>query len=203
MTSGNTAAQQRPVDDDVTELVLAARDGDQNAWAQLVDRYARLVYAVALRCRLSHADAADVTQTVWLRLAENLTRINDPSRVGAWLVTTTKRECLALIKARARYEPMDVSAVTLVDDSAGPEEHLTRAESITEVAAAYALLTERCRELLRRLVIESESYQQISADLHMPIGSIGPTRIRCLSMLRRHLEEATSHDREAERLRSP
>ena len=195
MTSGHTAAPSRPAEDDVTELVLAARGGDQEAWVLLVYRYARLVYAVALRCRLSHADAADVSQTVWLRLAENLTRINEPSRVGAWLVTTTKRECLALIKARARYEPMDVSAVTLVDTSDGPQEVLERAESITEVAAAFALLTERCRELLRRLVVESESYQQISLDLQMPIGSIGPTRIRCLSLLRRHLEEATTRER--------
>lgn len=194
MTGASAAQQSRPSDDDITELVLAARDGDQDAWAQLVDRYARLVYAVALRCRLSHADAADVSQTVWLRLAENLTRINEPSRVGAWLVVTTKRECLAVIKARSRYEPMDVSAVTLVDDAAGPDDILTRAESITEVAAAFALLTERCRELLRRLVIDSESYQQISAELQMPIGSIGPTRIRCLSNLRRHLQEGNSHD---------
>ena len=199
MTAERAAAHQRPVDDDITGLVLAARDGDQAAWAQLVDRYARLVYAVALRCRLSHADAADVTQTVWLRFAESLTRINDPSRVGAWLVTTTKRECYALIKARARYEPMDVSAATLIDDSAGPEELLTRAESVTEVAAAFALLTERCRELLRRLVIDSESYQKISVDLQMPVGSIGPTRIRCLTLLRRHLEEKTSDEQSMQR----
>ena len=133
MTSGHTAAPSRPAEDDVTELVLAARGGDQEAWVLLVDRYARLVYAVALRCRLSHADAADVSQTVWLRLAENLTRINEPSRVGAWLVTTTRPDCLALIQARARYAPMDASAVT--------------------------------------------------------------TRIRCLSLLRRHLEEATTRER--------
>jgi len=196
MTTGNRAASGRPVEDDVSELVIGAREGDQIAWGHLVDRYARLVYAVALRCRLTHADAADVSQTVWLRLAENLHRINDPSRVGAWLVTTTKRECLALIKARSRYEPMDVSTMTLVDPSAGPDEIIARAESITEVAAAFALLTERCRELLRRLVIESESYQQIAADLEMPIGSIGPTRIRCLSLLRRHLEEAPTHEKQ-------
>ena len=91
-------------DADLTSIVERARDGDPQAWNELVTRFARLVYAVALRCRLSHADAADVSQTVWLRLAENLGRIHDPERVGAWLVTTTKRECLALIRARSRYE---------------------------------------------------------------------------------------------------
>lgn len=181
----------RPSDDDVAALVLGARDGDAQSWNALVDRYARLVFAVALRCRLSHSEAADVSQTVWLRLAENLDRINDPARVGAWLVTTTKRETLALIRARQRYEPMDMSVVVLEDAADGPEVVAERLETVTEVAEAFALLTERCRELLRRLVIESESYQDISVDLHMPIGSIGPTRIRCLAALRKHLEEAT------------
>lgn len=176
--------------DDVTDLVLAARDGDQDAWCALVERYSRLVYAVALRCRLSSTDAADVSQTVWLRLAENLGRLHEPARVGAWLVTTTKRECLALIRARARYEPVDITELSLPDSADGPADRVARQETILEVAGAFALLTERCRELLRRLVVESETYQQISADLAMPIGSIGPTRIRCLSALKRHLEEA-------------
>ncbi|MFN8099744.1 MAG: sigma-70 family RNA polymerase sigma factor [Dermatophilaceae bacterium] len=181
----------RAGDDEVVALVLAARDGDGQAWNTLVDRFARLVYAVALRCRLSHHDAADVSQTVWLRLAENLHRLHDPARVGAWLVTTTKRESLALIRSRARYEPIDVTLLDLEDDAGmGPADALVRQETITEVAEAFALLSERCRELLRRLVVESESYQQISTDLAMPVGSIGPTRIRCLATLRRHLEEA-------------
>lgn len=177
--------------DDLVDVVLAARSGDREAWNTLVDRFARLVYAVALRCRLSHPDAADVSQTVWLKLAENLHRINDPARVGAWLVTTTKRESLALIRARSRYESVDVTLLDLPDETGdGPAEQVLRLETITEVAEAFALLSERCRELLRRLVVESESYQRISSDLAMPVGSIGPTRIRCLAMLRRHLEEA-------------
>ena len=135
-----------PTLDDVTDLVLAAREGDEAAWSALVDRYARLVYAVAIRCRLSSTDAADVSQTVWLRLAENLGRLHEPSRVGAWLVTTTKRECLALIRARARYEPVDVTEMQIVDTGAGPVDQVTRQETILEVAGAFALLTERCRE---------------------------------------------------------
>ncbi|MEI2777945.1 MAG: sigma-70 family RNA polymerase sigma factor [Tetrasphaera sp.] len=190
MSDGPQPRSNRPVDDEVSHLVLAARDGDPEAWRELVDRFARLVYAVAVRCRLTPADAADVSQTAWLRLAENLHRINDPSRVGAWLVTTTKRESLALIKARARYEPVDVQVIDVVDERDGPADQVSRSETITEVATAFALLTERCRELLRRLVVESQNYQQISAEMEMPVGSIGPTRIRCLASLRRHLEEA-------------
>lgn len=177
-------------DADLTSIVERARDGDSQAWNELVTRFARLVYAVALRCRLSHADAADVSQTVWLRLAENLGRIHDPERVGAWLVTTTKRECLALIRARSRYEPVDMTVADIASDDARPGDELLRQETILEVAEAFALLSERCRELLRRLVVESESYQHISAELAIPVGSIGPTRIRCLATLRKHLEES-------------
>lgn len=190
MGNGPQPTPAPPDEDDVGDLVRAARAGDAHAWDALVTRFARLVYAVALRCRLDPADAADVSQTVWLRLAENLHRINEPSRVGAWLVTTTKRESIALLKARARYEPMDVQALDVVDQRDGPADQVTRSETITEVARAFALLTERCRELLRRLVVDSQHYQQISAEMAMPIGSIGPTRIRCLASLRRHLEEA-------------
>jgi RNA polymerase sigma factor (sigma-70 family) len=172
------------------DTVLAARAGDQAAWCRLVEEFGRLVYAVCRGFRLPSADAADVSQTVWLRLAENLDRIENPSRVGAWLATTTRRECLALLRARARFEPFDVCQLPIVDVSLGPEDDAIRRESISEVAAAFAQISSRCRDLLRRLVCDpDQSYQQISEALQMPIGSIGPTRLRCLTKLRRELEE--------------
>ena len=149
-----------------------------------------MVYAVCRGFQLSAADTTDVRQTMWLRLAENLDRIEHPARVGAWLATTTKRECMALLRARARFEPFDVSLLQVADARPGPEEDTIREESIGEVAAAFARISSRCRDLLRRLVCDpDQSYQQISEALRMPIGSIGPTRLRCLTKLRRELEE--------------
>lgn len=175
--------------DDVSALVLAARAGDPQAWNALVERFGRLVFATCVGYRLSQSDAADVSQTVWLRLAEHLHRIEHPERVGGWLVTTARRECLALLRARTRFEPLATEA-TLTDPHPEPIEVVTRAESITEVAVAFARLTERCRELLRRVVCDPDaSYLVIASEMAMPIGSIGPTRSRCLAKLRRYLEE--------------
>lgn len=176
---------------DLPALVDAAREGDSQAWSTLVDRFAGLIYAACRGFRLTQADAADISQTVWLKLAENLHRIEQPERLGAWLVTTTKRECLALWRTSSRYEPLAGDPDGWVAGQPGPESTVARMETITEVASAYSLLSERCRELLRRVVADrEESYQEISQALSMPIGSIGPTRSRCLGQLKRHLVEA-------------
>jgi len=179
--------------DDVTELVQRAGAGDGAAWSTLVDRFAPLVFAVSRGFRLSPADASDVSQTVWLRLAENIDRLSQPERVGAWLVTTAKRECLAHQRARARFEPIDVD-LDLRESPGhpdGPEATAVRHESVNEVAEAFALLTQRCRELLRRVVADrTESYKEISVALGMPVGAIGPTRSRCLEQLKQHLAGA-------------
>ncbi|HZG95557.1 MAG TPA: sigma-70 family RNA polymerase sigma factor, partial [Mycobacteriales bacterium] len=82
----------------LTELVRAAADGDQRAWNALVDRFSRLVWAVARQHRLSEADAGDVAQATWLRLVENLASLREPEAVGGWLATTARREALRVIK---------------------------------------------------------------------------------------------------------
>jgi RNA polymerase sigma factor (sigma-70 family) len=175
--------------DDVAELVARAAAGDADAWSSLVTRFSPLVFAVGRGFRLEPADAADVTQTVWLRLAENIDRLSRPERVGAWLVTTAKRECLAHQRARARFEPMDLERREATTGADGPEARVVRHETLNEVAEAFALLTERCRRLLRRVVADrTESYRELSVALDMPVGAIGPTRSRCLDQLRRHLE---------------
>jgi RNA polymerase sigma factor (sigma-70 family) len=177
--------------DDVADLVARAADGDGDAWAALVDRFGSLVFAVCRGFRLSPADAGDVSQTVWLRLAEHIGRLSQPGRVGAWLVTTAKRECLAHQQARARFEPADLDLRESPTPLDGPEHTTLRQESVNEVAEAFALLTQRCRELLRRVVADrTESYKEISVSLGIPVGAIGPTRSRCLDQLRRHLEGA-------------
>ena len=170
-------------------LMRSAHAGDEVAWGKIVDRFAGLVWATARAHRLSATDAADVAQTTWLRLVENLDRIREPERLGAWLATTARRECLRLIRLRRRELPTEVSSVF---DS--PAEHpLDRRILIRErddaLRRALAAIGERCQALLRMLAsLEPPSYEEIGAALGMPVGAIGPTRARCLDKLRRRFE---------------
>jgi RNA polymerase sigma factor (sigma-70 family) len=168
---------------EVAELVRAAAEGDQVAWDELVDRYNGLVWSVARSHRLSHVDASDVVQTTWLRLVENLGRLQDPERVGAWLATTARRECLRILRFSTRQVVTDELPETPVNaqlDVAMLTEERDRA-----LWSAFDGLSERCQALLRLLVAEpAPSYDEVSAALDMPIGSIGPTRQRCLERLR-------------------
>jgi RNA polymerase sigma factor (sigma-70 family) len=172
------------------ELVEAAHAGQQPAWNELVERYAGLVWSVARVHRLGPADAADVSQTVWLRLVENLDRIRDPEHLGGWLATTARHECLRVLRRGGREileeEPADVPG--RVEDS--PEWQLLATEQRRSVWLGLSRLSDRCRQLLRSLAYSPEaSYADVSNALDMPIGSIGPTRSRCLEQLRRQLVE--------------
>jgi RNA polymerase sigma factor (sigma-70 family) len=172
---------------DVDEPVRAAAAGDPKAWEQLVDSYVGLIWTIARNHRLSPGDAADVSQTTWLRLVENIDRIEDPSRVGAWLATTARRECLRLL-ARSQRQVLCAETDTLVDprapEVAGPDAGLLARERDDDVRRALAQLPPRCQELMRLLMLDPPpSYEEISAAMDMPIGSIGPTRGRCLRRL--------------------
>jgi RNA polymerase sigma factor (sigma-70 family) len=170
----------------VATLMARASDGDQWAWNALVARFERLVWATARAHRLATSDAADVCQTTWLRLVENLDRIRDPDRLGAWLVTTARRECLRMIRLRGRELTTDET--TPFDR---PDEDLVSTQVITRerdnaLLRALSALDERCRMLLTLLsAVDPLSYDQIGAALEMPVGAIGPTRARCLDKLRR------------------
>lgn len=168
---------------EVADLVRAAAEGDQAAWNALVDRYNGLVWSVARSHRLGAADASDVVQTSWLRLVENLGRLQDPERVGAWLATTARRECLRTLRLSARQIPTDELPETPTD--ARLDAALLVAERDRALWQAFGRLSERCRALLRILVADPPpSYEEVGAALDMPIGSIGPTRQRCLERLR-------------------
>ena len=172
---------------EVASLVQAAAAGDRGAWDALVDRYNALVWSVARSFRLGDADAADVVQTAWLRLVEHLGRLREPERVGAWLATTARRECLAVLRRQGRQTPTDQEwLLDPVDDGQpGPGAALEAAEEHAGLWRAFAQLSERCHRLLRVLMADPPpSYQEVSAALEMPIGSIGPTRARCLERLR-------------------
>ena len=174
---------------DPADLIARARAGDQSAWDKIVFRYQGLIWATVRAFRLDDQEAADVVQTTWLRLVENLDSLRDASRLGAWLVTTARRECLRLLRLSGRSVPVGDEA-DLPEPSDGPEidEGLLRDERDSALWRAFARITERCQQLLRVLVSDpAPSYEEVSAALDMPIGSIGPTRQRCLDRLRKEM----------------
>ena len=170
---------------ELAELVRAAGDGDEAAWDSIVERFGGLIWATVRAHRLSAGDGAEVVQTTWLRLVEHLDRIRDPERLGGWLATTARNECLRQIRHNAREVPSDMAAFELGDDPT-LEHSLLTAERDRAFWKAFTELGERCQALLRVLMAETEpSYQEVSAALGMPIGAIGPTRKRCLERLGR------------------
>jgi RNA polymerase sigma factor (sigma-70 family) len=173
----------------IAKYVRRAAAGDRDAWNELVDEFGGMLRAVARRHRLSDADTADVAQTTWLRLAENLHRLQDPSRVGAWLATTARRECLRTLRASARELPESEPPEPTVRDILSIDRAVLQAERDTELWSAFRRLPARDQALLRMLVADPQpSYEDIGDALEMPIGSIGPTRGRALDRLRLELD---------------
>jgi RNA polymerase sigma factor (sigma-70 family) len=171
----------------VAALVEAALGGDERAWNQLVNRYAPLVMSVLARFRLSGADAADVSQILWLRLVEHLGDLREPRALPRWVITTTRNECIRLLRANRRAEPVD----TLPElgrghiDHTGLDEQILLAERSEALLEAMAELPDRDRTLLLLLVEDPPvPYAEIGKRLGVPVGSIGPTRARALRKLR-------------------
>ena len=170
-------------------LLARASAGDETAWHALVEQYTSLLWAVARSHRLDSADAGDVVQTTWLRLLEHLDRIEDPRRLVGWLVTTARRECLRVLRRSGRERPAaEDSTFDLPDDTDPVDTQLLVDERNAALWAAFAQLPERCQKLLRVAVATPQPYGAVSQALDMPIGSIGPTRARCLARLRVLLE---------------
>jgi RNA polymerase sigma factor (sigma-70 family) len=191
MTSGACLSLRyapRMTDEAPGALVRAAAAGDERAWAQLVARFDGLVWSIAPSFRFGQADAGDIVQTTWLRLVEHLDRVQQPDRVGAWLATTARHECLALLRRKARQGVGDDEIEEVADTQAAPDAAILDRERDAVVWAALERISEPCRRLLRILASDpSPSYHEVGAALDMPIGSIGPTRARCLDSLRRQL----------------
>jgi RNA polymerase sigma factor (sigma-70 family) len=173
----------------VIALVTQARDGDQRAWDEIVDRYAPLVWVICRRHQLSQSDTDDVAQTVWLLLVEQLGKLRQPAALPGWIATTTSRECLRVLRTASRYDHAELPADSQLTPGQPPpliEQQMLAAELHTAVRAAFSQLPGRCRELLSMLISDPPlSYAQISATLSIPIGGIGPQRARCLDRMRR------------------
>lgn len=172
---------------DVALVVRHAAEGDQRAWERLVELYGRLVWAMTREFRLDESDAADVVQTTWMRLLEHIDRLDHPERVGSWLAATARNECLRGLAGRKRVIPVQDDVTLMTDAVSGPEvdERLLADERAQAVRKAMSLLPARWQRLLQLLMADPPvSYAEISDQLGIPIGSIGPTRGRCLAQLR-------------------
>ncbi len=171
---------------DVAELAAGAARSDASAWEGLVNRYGRMVHSIARAHGLSEADAADVGQTVWLRLVEHVHRIRQPERVGGWLATTARNESLRVARQRQRTSLVDdLDLLGLVDDTSDSVPAVEAEEQASLLRAALATLPCQQRDLLDQLMADPRpSYVEVSTRLGIPIGSIGPTRQRSLRALR-------------------
>ncbi|GAB3438957.1 RNA polymerase sigma factor [Actinophytocola sediminis] len=169
----------------VYELVDRARQGEQAAWDQLVERFSPLVWSVCRRFRLIGGDAEDVAASVWLRLVERLDTIREPAALPGWIATTTARECLRVQQSRNRHVLLDDERLTEEGTQAVSDEWLLEQERHIALRAAFAELSQRCRRLLSLVFGEPPTpYRQIADELGMTVGGIGPTRMRCLDKVR-------------------
>ncbi len=181
-----------PVRDDpvVADLVTGARNGDKQAWDALVERYSPLIWSLCRRYRLGNADTEDAGQSVWLHLVDQLNKVRDPAALPGWLATTTRRECLRIL--RAARDPLTAEhrlhAEMLPDEQARTaEDELLVAERHAALHEAFLVLSPDGQRLIALLIQDPPvPYAEISARLGIPIGSIGPNRRRCLDKLRRY-----------------
>jgi RNA polymerase sigma factor (sigma-70 family) len=198
----------QPMRDDpsVTDLVARAKSGEQQAWDVLVERYAPLVWSICWRYRLDGIDVDDVGQNVWLRLVDQLDRIREPAALPSWLATTTQRECARALRAargsRAAWQMLENESIP--DEQIGmAEDELLAAERHAALREAFSCLPPGCQRLLALLIEDPPvPYAQISATLGIPVGSIGPSRRRCLDKLRCHPAITALISAEGDRVKS-
>jgi RNA polymerase sigma factor (sigma-70 family) len=166
------------------DLLARCRRRDGEAWSQLVTRYERLVYAVALKNGLSEEDAADVTQSTFVALLDSLSRLREEDRLASWLMTVARRQSWKVRNLSRRNMPLDAIPEAGEDPHAGWED-------LTALHDGLAQLGGTCRELLQWLYFDPDepSYAEIAQRLGRSIGGIGPLRGRCLEKLRGVLSE--------------
>lgn len=162
--------------------MAACRSGERGAWDELVERYARYVYAIAAQAfRLGAEDAEDVFQEVFARAYDRLGTLRDPGALRPWIGQLTRRECVNRLRSGARE-----TAVDSVPEQA--EEIVDAIEEALDVRLALDVLGQDCREVLDRFFCRDESYRTIGEELGLPSGTIASRISRCLARLRDHLE---------------
>jgi RNA polymerase sigma factor (sigma-70 family) len=177
-------ANPAPPDRELTATVRAAADGDPAALRRLVDRFDGPLRSVTRFYRLSGWDADDVVQATWLAFLEHGRTLREPAAVGAWLMTTARRQSLRLLQGRMREHPTD-DPMLGENLQADPHTEMLAAERRTALLGALEELPLPKRRLMTLLVAKPDmSYQEVGRTLGMPVGSIGPTRMRSISRLR-------------------
>jgi RNA polymerase sigma factor (sigma-70 family) len=170
------------------ELVARCRAGDEDAWRELVDRFSRYVYGIAVQgFRLSEHEAEDVFQEVFSRAYEHLNGLRDDDAVRPWLAQLTRRLCIDTIRARSREQ-----ATEEIEEDASFDERIALLDDALTVHQALAQLPEHCREILDRFFARDESYRTISEELDLPSGTIASRISRCLTRLREVMEGRSS-----------
>lgn len=173
-------------------LLQAVREGQDDAWANMLDEFGGLVFSVAHGAGLRGADAEDAYQTTWLALHRSLPGIREPGALVAWISTTARRESWRLSKRRRGQTDLEPFLEQAADQAvdASPLDEMQRLEQRQAVRQGLATLDERCQDLLNRLFFAPESprYEDVATAMKMKTGSVGPTRIRCLSKLAQWLE---------------
>jgi RNA polymerase sigma factor (sigma-70 family) len=175
----------------MAELLTAVGAGDPVAWEEIIRRYSGLVSATVRSFRLQEADALDAIQTTWLRLAENTHQIRDPERLGGWLITTARRECLHILRHIKRGpDLLDMVTATVTESSTNPEQRTIEGHSSRMLWKLVDGLSPRRRAVLRMLFTDDPcSYDVVARITGMPIGGVGPTRTRALQQLRKNLNQ--------------
>jgi RNA polymerase sigma factor (sigma-70 family) len=191
MTTATISYASAEVPDSVASLLLRIREGDAAAWNEIFRRYGKLVSSTVRSFRLQEADALDAVQMTWLRLAENAHRVQFPERLGGWLATTARRECLHILR---QVKPIpgliDITPDTVADPAVGPEQHAIEADIAETLRKLIAELSPRRRALVRMLFTDRpRSYAEVAQTAGIPAGGIGPTRARALRQLRDKLHE--------------
>jgi len=168
------------------ELVGLCLTGDAKAWEALIVRYRRLIYSIPVKFNFTTADASDVFQAVCLKLIEHLRELKDESKVSAWLITTTTRQCIHVRAQRMRESSTEEDFEEPADSGINVEDIQIQTQEQQNIRTAVSKLPDRCRRLLELLYFEATnpSYEDIGRLMSMPVASIGPTRARCLDKLR-------------------
>lgn len=204
-----TTTTSRPLTAPSTRTVLPPRPGhlnsgplnsdplnsanlvDSTAWDEIVRRYGRVVRGTVSRFRLQDADAGDAEQRTWLQLFEHHDQIRDPDRLGGWLATTARRECLQIMRTRQPLFDATGDPAMVEDAGVDVERQVLEADAARQLWAAVEVLSPRQQRITRALFVDQHgSYAEISQATGVPVGSLGPTRARVLRQLRGLLEES-------------
>jgi len=192
-----TVTDHAPVRSTTTELFRAAMAGDHTAWEQLVSRFEPVVLSVINGYRLQEADARDAAQRTWLLMIERHQQIREAEALGGWLRTTARRECLRVIRERQRTAPLPpAEAADFPDVTVDVEQRVVDADTAQQLWTLIETLPARSYLLLSSLFRDNPpAYAELARSTGIPVGSIGPTRARALSRLRRQFEEGSEASR--------